>query len=436
MGTSHRTNDWPPEQLPASGVRHGILALTTLMAVLLYLDRVCISQAALPMARDLRLDKEDMGLVLGAFFFTYALMQVPAGWLGDRVGARLVLTGCVLGWSLCTALTGLVSGLVSLVAARLLLGVFQGGAYPIAARINSLWIPFERRAFASGMVSMGGRAGGALAPFLTAYLIVGLGWRPAFGLYGLLGLAWAVVFWQWFRATPRDHPGCNPAEVSLIDRLPPDATSPSGVARAVPWGAAFRSVSLWMQCLTQLTGNFAWTILITWLPTYLKEVHHVSEEQAGLLASVPLLMGMVGCLLGGILTDWLTARVGLKGGRNFLGMGSKYLAAVGLLAAIWADDPLLATAAMALTAFATDIGLGATWAYFQDAGGPYVGTLLGWANMFGNLGSFLSPLVLGWLADDYGWGCALGVGAGVFVVSGLFWFGVDARIPVVAPERP
>jgi ACS family glucarate transporter-like MFS transporter len=225
-------------------------------------------------------------------------------------------------------------------------------------------------------------------------------------------------------------------EVLLIEgSRPAQATSPHGSARTIPWVAACRSLSLWMQCLTQFTTNVAWAFLITWLPTYLIEVYELDEETAGLLAGVPLLAGMAGCLLGGVVTDRLTRRLGLKWGRNLPGMLSKFLSAAGLLAAVVAPDPLLATAALAFVSFATDTGLGASWAYFQDAGGPYVGTLLGWANMFGNLGAAVSPLLLSWLAQRYGWPAALAACAGVCVLSGLCWFGVDARIPIV-PEVP
>jgi ACS family glucarate transporter-like MFS transporter len=422
-----------PASAQPTAVRHRILTLTTLMAVLLYLDRVCISVTAPLMADEYCLSKLEVGWLFGVFFFAYALAQVPAGWLGDRLGPRFMLTGSVVAWSLATGLTGLMPGLAALIVARLVLGISQAGAYPIAARINSLWIPFYRRALASSLVALGGRAGGALAPVATAYLI-GLfgGWRPVFWYYALLGLGWAVVFWRDFRATPAEHADCNDAEVRLIEGGRPDnCVSPHGSALAIPWAAVARSLGLWMQCLTQLTSNVAWVFLITWMPTFLMEAHGLEAESAGGLASLPLLAGMCGCFLGGLATDRLTRTLGLKWGRRLLGMGSKLLAAGGLLLAIVADDPLLATAALAFASFAVDTGMGATWAYFQDTGGPYVGTLLGWANMFGNLGAFVSPVLLGVLAEDYGWSAALAVGAGMFLLAGLCWLGIDSRVPIV-----
>jgi ACS family glucarate transporter-like MFS transporter len=407
------------------------------MAVLLYLDRVCISIAAPAIADDLCLNKFQMGLVFSAFFFAYALAQVPAGWLGDRWGPRGLLTACVLAWSLFTGVTALADGLVVLLAARLLFGLAQAGAYPIAARINSLWIPFDRRALTSSIITLGGRAGGAMALPATAYLMPLLGgWRPVFWYFALLGVGWALVFWRGFRDRPALHPACNAAEVQLIEGgLPAEATSPHGTVRDFPLVAACRSLGLWMQCLSQFTTNIPWVFLITWMPTYFMEVYGAGEEETGLLAGVPLVAGMVGCLLGGWATDRLTRRLGLKWGRNLLGMTSKFVAAAGLIGAMLAGDVWMAAAALALVSFATDTGLGATWAYFQDAGGRYVGTLLGWANMFGNLGAVVSPLLLSALAEAYGWQRALAASAGLCVLSALCWLGIDARVPICSPSK-
>jgi ACS family glucarate transporter-like MFS transporter len=416
-----------------TGIRHRVLALTTLMAVLLYLDRVCISVTAPLMVEEFCLNTMQVGLLFSVFFFAYALAQVPAGWLGDRLGPRLILTGSVLAWSLATGLTGLMNGLAGLLVVRLVFGISQAGAYPIAARINSLWIPFPRRAFASSMVALGGRLGGALAPVVTALLLVAFGgWRAVFWYYALLGAGWSIVFWRGFRATPADHPECNDAEAHLIESsLPPESTSPHGSALSIPWAAVCRSLGLWMQCLMQLFSNIAWVFLITWMPTYLMEEYGLEPEPAGALSSLPLFAGMCGCFLGGIVTDRLTRRLGLKWGRNGPGLGSKLAAAAGLMGAVAAQDPVLATAALAFAAFATDMGLGATWAYFQDTGGPYVGTMLGWANMFGNLGAFISPILLGGLRQAVSWQLALTVGAAMYLLAGLCWLGMDARVPIV-----
>ena len=412
--------------------RYLVLALTTSMAVLLYLDRICISKAGKHITAELQLTDQEMGTVYGAFFLAYALCQVPAGWLGDRWGARRTLVVFVVSWSVLTALTGLAVGFLSLLLVRLLIGAAQAGAYPIAARVNSLWMPFGERGLSSSIITLGGRSGGAIAPYLTAVLIAAWGaWQPVFAAYCIPGLLWAVVFWLWYRDSPAEHPACNAAEQALISHQPVEATSPQGKAGAIPWKAVLCSRSLWLQCFAQLTTNISWIFLITWLPTYLESRYGLSDRETGLLSSLPLMAGAAGCLLGGAATDWLTRRIGLKWGRNLLGMGTKFLAAGALLNVLGADSAILAVVAFSASAFMFDLGLGATWAYFQDAGGNYVGTLLGWANMFGNLGAFVSPILLIWLRDQWGWPTALTACVVLYVISGLCWLGIDARVPIV-----
>jgi ACS family glucarate transporter-like MFS transporter len=422
-----------------SRIRYIVLGLTVLMAVLLYLDRVCMSVAALPISEQLELDEKDMGWVLSAFFWAYALAQVPAGWLGERLGPRVALSLYVLAWSLFTALTGLVNGFIALIAARFLFGLAQAGAYPIAARIISVWVPFRNRAMANGLVTMGGRLGGAVAPALTGTLIFWTEyltdidkWRPIFWLYSLLGVAWSLAFYQWYRTTPAEHPHCNTAEVTLVELgRPVGATDPRGSARGVPWHAIFVSLGLWMQCALQFISNIAWILLITWAPKYFKDVHHLTITESGFLASLPLVGGLTGCLLGGWITDRLTGRFGLRIGRCVPGMGSKFLAGLGMIGAVMAPGPYSAAAALTFAAFVNDLGLSAIWAYFQDAGGSYVASLVGWTNMWGNFGAAVGTVLVGYLVKDFGWSVTLSVSATCYVIGGLCWFGIDPRKAIV-----
>ncbi len=162
---------------------------------------------------------------VAAFFWCYALLQIPAGWLGDRWGGRRALTLYMVAWSLAMAGLGFVGGLVSLVVMRGLLGIGQAGAYATTASFLRRWMPFDSRGFANSAVSLGGRAGGVLAPALTSLLMAAVAmtgvavaqWRPVFVGYGAIGLAWAWIFWCWFRDSPREHPSANAAEVALIE---------------------------------------------------------------------------------------------------------------------------------------------------------------------------------------------------------------------------
>ncbi|MEO2020196.1 MAG: MFS transporter, partial [Pirellulaceae bacterium] len=153
-------------------IRYGVIAVSTLMGVLLYLDRFCIGIAEPFIRQDLGLSKQQMGIFMSAFFWPYALAQVPAGWLADRFGARRMMTIYILGWSFFTAMMGMVNGFIMLVAMRAAYGLGQAGAFPTSSSIVSRWIPPLGRGAASSMISLGGRIGGAIAPILTAMLIV------------------------------------------------------------------------------------------------------------------------------------------------------------------------------------------------------------------------------------------------------------------------
>ena len=148
-----------------------IVFVTVLMAVVLYLDRFCVSFAERYIKEDLALSERQMGWFLSSFFWTYALAQVPSGWLSDKFGSRGVLALYIVSWSFFTAMIGLAGGAVMLIVMRLGCGLGQAGAYPTSGGILSRWVPFSNRAMASGLVALGGRVGAVIAPILTGYLI-------------------------------------------------------------------------------------------------------------------------------------------------------------------------------------------------------------------------------------------------------------------------
>jgi ACS family glucarate transporter-like MFS transporter len=424
-------------------VRYLIVLAATLMAVVLYLHRISFSFAETYIRKDLGLSDVESARMLSAFFWAYALGQVPAGFLGDRWGVRPMLTLYILLWSLFTGLTGLATMFVVILALRLGCGLAQAGAFPASAGLLSLWIPFSGRARASAVVSLGGRLGGAAAPVLTAYLLVAfepvgdpslLGvspWRPTMLVYGVVGLLVALLFWAVFRERPAAHPWANAGEVALIATGRPTGAAPAGRAGALPLGAMLRSRSLGLSSVAQFTTNFGWVFLITWLPRYLEEAHRVPVEERGWMASVPLTAGMAGMLVGGWVTDRLTRALGLRWGRGLPMALTRFAAMASFLACLALDSPWAVTVALAGVAVSVDLGTPAVWAFKQDIGGPYVGSVLGWGNMWGNIGAAVSPLVLEQLRVRFSWDAVFLACAASFLISGLVSLGVDARVPIL-----
>lgn len=419
-------------------VRRDVVALATAMAVLLYLDRVCLSVIERYLAADLALTKGEASWVLSAFFWTYALAQVPAGWLSDRFGARRMLTLYIFAWSLCTGLLGAAHSFAAVLAWRLGCGAAQAGAYPTSANLLSRWVPLARRGWASGVVSTGGRIGGVLAPALTATLMVAFasstdsGWRPVLFVYGAAGLAVAAAFWLVVRDGPREHPACNDDEIALIEagRQPS-----SGLADDLPVEAILRSRGLWLSSISQFMTNFGWVFLLTWLPRYLAEVHEVPPVEIGWMTGLPILVGLAGMLAGGWLTDVLTRRLGVRWGRCLPMALTRFVAALAFATCTIWNAPWPVTAALCLMAVATDLGTPATWAFLQDVGGRHVGAVLGWTNMWGNIGAALSPLVLNRVVELGGWNACFATCAAAFVVAGIVSLGIDATVPVQAEEK-
>lgn len=417
-------------------VRYAVVAVATLMAVLLYLDRICLSITLQAIQDDLPLSDFQASCLLSAFFWSYALAQVPSGWLSDRYGARKMLSLYIALWSIFTGLMGLTWSFALLLVYRFGCGVAQAGAYPTSAGLLSKWAPLPRRALTSAIVANGGRLGGVIAPLLTAYLMVFFdpttesGWRPVLVTYGLAGLGVAWLFWWVVRDRPREHPSCKAAEIALIEAGRTSKDAASGPAATLPLLAMIRSRSLWLSALSQFGTNFGWLFLITWMPRYLDKVYHVELVERGWMCSQPLLWGMAGMMFGGVLTDWLTRMLGLRWGRS-LPMGlTRFLAAAAFVSCIRLGTPWQATAALCVVAFATDLGIPAVWAFKQDIGGTYVGSVLGWGNMWGNMGAAVSPLVLNWVIAAYGWDAMFWTCGGAFLLSGVAALGVDARVPV------
>ena len=423
--------------------RYGVLLFSVAMSVILYLDRMSISVAMPAIADDLDLPIERVADSVAAFFWCYALFQVPAGLLGDRWGGRRALTLYVVAWSLAMAGLGLVGGLASLIAMRALLGIGQAGAYATTASYLRRWIPFSNRGFANSAVSLGGRAGGVLAPSLTSLgmalmAIVGVSvarWRPVFVGYGVVGLVWAWFFWRWFRDQPREQRQTNSAEIALIEGPFVHAQAPAAsLAHTLSVGALVRSRSMWALMMINFVINVGWILVGTLLPTYLITVHGQSEIEAGFATSLVALAGMAGCLSGGFATDFLVRRLGLVWGRRAPCVVSYAGAVLSYATCFFLDDPRAIVMLLVISSFLGDFGLGPLWCTYQDIGGAYAGTVLGVGNMCGNIGAAMASSFIPRLAEHFGWSASFALSACAYSVGALGWLLVDPRVPIVVPK--
>ncbi|MEQ9410856.1 MAG: MFS transporter [Fuerstiella sp.] len=427
----------PPDLSAATGVRHRVVAVSVLMAFILYLDRICLGEIVKSDSfnRDVSLSKEQIGDVLGAFFFTYALFQVPAGWLSDRFGARRMLTGYIFLWSALTALTGFMTGMLGLLLARLACGVAQAGAYPTSGAMIRRWVRLDGRGRASALVSFGGRLGGTLAPFLTTMLILSLGgWRVTLWLYGGVGILIAGVYWFVVRNRPAEHPDCNEQEQQLIGRPEDDRQPELNDMLTLLW-ACCTSRSLWLNSLAQFCINIGWAFLVTWLPTYLKEDQNVPDAKGAVMVSAVLAMGMLGQLIGGWATDNSVRKFGLRIGRVLPISSAHLIAGCAYVSCLWLDSVWGIIACCAVVSMMTDVANPSIWGFMQDVGGRNTGAVFGWANMWGNFGASASAIMVPKLLeygkqDGSGQQMVFMACAGAFFIASLASLGMDATRPL------
>jgi len=399
-----------------SRTRYGMVLLAIGLAVLSYVQRVAISEAAGPIAHDLHIPKQQMGLIFGAFGLSYALFEIPMGLLGDRLGVRRVLAQIVLAWSAFTALTGAAWNVVSLYVIRFLFGAGEAGCFPNLTRMLSAWLPARERVTAQALMWAFARWGGAITPPLTLLCITWFGWRWAFVCFAALGLAWCVVFLVWFRDDPARHSRVNAAELELLGASRALTTHRFGQPH---WLRLLLTRPVAALGLQYFCFSYVWYFYITWLPTYLREGRGQSPERAAALAVLPLLFGGFGSLATGLAPVRLPRRT-----IAFCGFLST---AILLLALTHIQSVVAAMLAMGLASFTSDLTMPISWDACVDIGGPYTATVAATMNMLGNFAGFAAPVTGGVILARTGghWNVLIYSMAASAVVSALCWLYLD-----------
>ncbi|MEM9928325.1 MAG: MFS transporter [Bacteroidota bacterium] len=395
-----------------------------LLALLLYVDRVCISVAKESIAGDLLLTDKQMGWVLSIFALGYALFQVPSGWLADKYGPRKVLAGIVSIWSILTALTGAVTNFINLLVVRFAFGAGEAGAFPGMARATYSWIPLQERGMVTGLNFSGSRLGAAFALPFVAWLITFVGWRNAFLVLGGIGVLWAALWWLAFRDTPEEHPLLNPAERNEI--LKTRQQESSGAA-ALTFTDLSGSKNMWSVVLQYFCSNFTFFFALTWLFPYFKETYNLSALDAGWYTSAPFIAGALGNWVAGGMIDKIFRDGKMNLSRKLPAIIGFSLAALGLIGCVFANSALVAVVAISVAIFGADMTLPPSWTLCVDIGRRSAGAVSGTMNMAGNIGSFLTALAFPYLTAWLGGAEAFFyVAAGLNVVAIFLWLRVKA----------
>jgi sugar phosphate permease len=419
----------PSPTQTSTRARFWVIVFAVTLAIITYIDRVCISKAAPLIQDDLGFSKEQMGWVFGAFGLAYALFEIPGGWLGDKMGPRRVLMRVVSFWSVFTAMTGFAWSYASMLVCRFFFGAGEAGAFPNLTKMFTIWLPQRERGMAQGITWLAARWGGSFTPLLVLWVLSVMSWRHAFMMFGGLGVIWAVVFYWWFRDNPRDHPGVNEAEMELLEGAEKNLDSHA----KIPWAKFLSSPTVLLLWVYYFCISYVWYFYITWLPTYMKEALHLEGNEGAILGGLPLFLGGIGCFVGGWFANQLAARGGGLGrARRIVGIVGMAGAGALLVLATFMHDPKYAMVAMGLSGFFNDLSMPGAWGACMDVGGKAAGSLSGSMNMMGNLGGALGPVVVPVLLSmtHNNWNVPIWVAAGTYVVSMICWMFIDPVTPL------
>lgn len=402
-------------------IRYKILMFLFALSIITYLDRVCMNVVGKYVKADLGLDNASFGYILGAFSLSYALFEMPTGILGDRIGPRRVLTRVVCWWSGFTALTGTAFGFIYLLIVRFLFGAGEAGAYPNASIVIYKWFPSVEAGRAQSVIWAAGRIGGALTPLLVIPLVHVAGWRWAFVILGIIGIIWAICWHVWFRDNPSEMKNISRGELSEIEENQKDVKS-----HRIDWKTIIGNPNIWALMLMCHLFFYASYFFTNWSSTYFQEGRGMTEEQSKNFVSLSYLLGAIGCITGGFLSDFLVKKLGLKAGRRIVGIGGLGLSGIAFLAAGATTDNQLAGQLLAVCVFLKDLTLPVAFAVCNDIGKRNSGTVAGAMNFAGQLGGFFITIIFGNIVHITGnFNYPLFLIAGCLIIASLLWMKID-----------
>jgi sugar phosphate permease len=402
--------------------RYRVLILLCSLTTLTYLDRICISIVGIRLKTGLGLNNEQFGWVLASFSLAYALFEIPSGILGDRIGPRSVFIRIVLFWSLCTALTGLTTGLVGLLAIRFLFGMGESGTYPNILIVTSRWFPVNETGRSLTWVGIGSQIGSAIAPLLIVPVAAAYGWRMPFFVNAAIGIIWVLVCYIWFRDFPAQVKSISENELNLIEQNRRYSVNQHLISPKI----IFKNRTLWALMLMYFCCQWSNYFFVAWMPLYLQESLHFSENSMKTITFLLFLAGIGGFIVGGITGDWLPKKKGLTYGRRFIGLTGLFTCGICIFLAAIIHQPIVSSTSLIVANACFSFGVMVSYAVCNDIGRNNAGTVTGAMNFCGQIGAFSMSLLFGKLADaTHNFNQPLFIVAAVMMTGGLLWLLID-----------
>jgi ACS family glucarate transporter-like MFS transporter/ACS family D-galactonate transporter-like MFS transporter len=411
--------------------RYRAVAWLTVAAGLAYLCRNAVGVSESTIREELGLTLEQSGWFMGAFFWTYAIFQVPSGWFSERVGTRIALSLFALSWSLATLGMGVLPGFWLLVVAQLIMGVAQAGLLPATCNSIGHWMPIAERSSAIGILGAGMGIGAVAATGVTSALIGPLGWQLVFVALALPGIVWTFGFFARFRDDPTEVLPPDSTELALIrsGRSSDNSSVPNKRGETSEILEILSTSTIWWLCGQQMCRSAGYMFFASWFPTFLQTTRDVTIEESGRLQGVVLAGPLLGGILGGLLTDWIWRRTqSLRISRSGVGATALVSCSLMILGAWFVESTGFAVFLLALSAFFAAFAGPCAFAATIDIGGPRVPQIAGLMNMSGNLAAGATPVLVAKLIQlTANWNLVLLVFAGVFVAGAICWLFVNPQ---------
>ncbi|MEV0618721.1 MFS transporter [Nonomuraea sp. NPDC050404] len=376
-----------------SRLRWSIITLSGLGLAIAYLDRSALSVASTYMQDDLGFDQTMKGILLSSFFWTYAIFQLPSGWLLDRFGPRLIYPIAVVWWSLWTAATALAQGVGTLLVTRLGLGMGEAPVQPANIKVVSAWFPRRERALASSVFDTGQQIGVALSVPVVTALIAGFGWRAAFVVIGLVGMVWVIGWWKIYRS-PQEHPRISQAELDYIEGG--DAAVPE-TGQRVRWRELLRYPTVWGLVFGYICRSATGAFFLTWYPSYLVEDRNFTILELGVFGAIPSLLGVGATIAGGWYSDWLVRRgVPISRARKLPIITGMLLAST-IALTVFVDGNVAVMVLLSISNCAHSFAGAAILSLPAEVApsASVVGSIAGFQNFGSQIGNIISPILIG-----------------------------------------
>ncbi|MGG1948221.1 MFS transporter [Trinickia sp. NRRL B-1857] len=404
-----------------------VACLIAPMTTVMTLDRAAMSVAAPVVQKELGLSLVDMSLILTIYFWAYALGQIPAGRVAERIGPRRVLFVTSVAWSVIMAVTPLRATFGWLLGCRALLGGAQSADWSSGIVALKRWFPSRERATSNGWLLAGLYLGPIVSAPLSAWIIGQAGWRALFGVYGALGLLLGLAWWYGYRDEPRRHPWISRAEAEYIAAGRDEEQTE---ARA-QWMTFFRAPRFWVFGIQYFLLVLIQSFYTTWLPTYLMKARGLSLQAMGIQASLPWGAVVIAVYVAGIVCDRVHRRTrSLWYARVPIAMAGFVLGALGMFAAARASSAPSAVAWLCLSFAAVGFVQVTVWSTAQDLGGGHAGVMSGWTNLWGAAANVAGPITMAFAVRMTGtWSAALALNALAAACGTVLWL-------FLRPDRP